>query len=147
MLVILMLIHSSMGFGWFHLSRIFFLFCASVLIGLLLQHVQDLFYIFSIFHNIFVINPITLHFSLQAPHSYKIPPISSSIRLSLNISHANTQTYDLLIMVVGSLGIFQHNSNSHIRTKNYFSYTSNSARNVGANKFMLDNAHTHNSRK
>jgi hypothetical protein len=84
-----MVIPSAMGFGCCHMSNTILLFCDRVFIGLLLQHVQALKYLFPSLHNLLIIIPIVLHFSLHDSHSHELRLVSSSIRLCLNISHAD----------------------------------------------------------
>jgi uncharacterized membrane protein len=75
--------------------------------------------IFLSIHNLLIIIPIALHFSMQTSHSYRILPASSSIRIGLNISIDDMHTSKFLLMTVGPLGIF-HYCGSHIGTKLIF---------------------------
>jgi hypothetical protein len=100
----------------FYLSGTKLLFCAKIFVNLLLQHIHAMKCLLLIFHNLFTIIPIDLHFSLQASHSHRLMPSFSSIRLCLNITHADMYTFVLLFLVVRPF-CFLHISISHIGTK------------------------------
>jgi hypothetical protein len=116
-----MIIVSTMRSGSSHLSSTIFFLCSRFFVYFLMQHIQNLKYLFMGLHNHFIIDLVALKFSMQDSHSYKLLPLSSSIRICLIISHVDMKTYDLLFMDVRFLIIF-YKPSPHIRTKVVFMY-------------------------